>query len=114
MYDDEVAAVKAAIIEQKVPVRYAKGLAILSVLKYEYMTGNPLAYLQLEKAVNSDEELMQEFESQAGIPTKPYGGLPVWRVGDIIDAFAKDHQVFRAIKLAEYGNDLFSCLKEVA
>jgi len=109
-YETEIDAVKRAMIEQKVPVKYYKGLATLCVLNCAYEGGDPLAGVILEKAMAQDPELIIEFEYQAGITQKSSGRF---RIGAIRDAFAKDYQIFRALKQAGITMDLFDCMRDV-
>lgn len=103
-YQDQIDLVKQKIIEQKVPTKYAKGLAILSVLNCFYEGGDALAGLFLEKAMGGDLELIDELEDEAGIPRGK--GNDRYRISHIRDAYAKKFQIFRALNQAGITMDL--------
>jgi len=116
-FKHDINLVRARIEDQKVPVKHAKGLAIICVLYAEYQAGDPLAGLTLEQALQ-DAELMQEFAAEAGLPVpgpkEPKILYNRHSIGKIIDAFAKNYQVFRAINQAANGYwTIEKCIEEV-
>jgi hypothetical protein len=110
-WQHEIDAVKAKIIEQKVPTKYAKGLATLCVLTYNCEAGDAIAALILDSALRSDPKLLDEFDEEAGI--EKGHGLDRFRVAHIRDAFGKKYQVFRALNQAGITCDLEDCLERV-
>lgn len=111
-YDQLIQPVKEKILEQKVPTKYAKGLAILCVLNCEYEGGDAFAGILLDTAIRSDPELIEILEKEAGL--EKGSGLDRFRIVRIRDAFGKDYQIFRALNRAGIGMDLMECIREVA
>jgi len=101
-FKKDIDLVKSKIIEQGVPVKYAKGLATLSVLYFNYMSGEPLSGFQLEKIMGNDPELVQEFEDDAGVNHSK----GIHAIGAIVNAFGKKYQIFRALKDGASHGDL--------
>jgi len=116
-YKHDINLVRARTEDQKVPVKHPKGLAIICVLYAEYQAGDALAGLTLEQALQ-DTDLMQEFAAEAGLPVpgpkEPKILYSRHSIGRIIDAFAKNYQVFRAVNQAANGYwTIEKCIDEV-
>jgi hypothetical protein len=109
-YQHEIGIVKAKIIEQKVPTKYAKGLAILSVFACNYGGGDALAGIFLDTAMRQDMELVQIFEIEAGL--EPGVGLGWSRIRGIWGAYKKDYQIFRALDLGAVQGNLLKSIKD--
>jgi hypothetical protein len=114
-YMGEIKAVKAAIIAQKVPTKYAGGLAALVVLAAAYNGGDVLALGILERSANNDRELVNEFRKMAGLkPVKKGQRISRIDIDNITRALAQKYQVFRAVDVAATrGTSIIDTLKEV-
>jgi len=110
-YQHEIDEVKIKIIEQKVPTKYAKGLAILSVLACNYGGGDALAGIILDSAMRQDMEFVQILEVEAGL--QPGSGMGWSRIRNIWDAYKKDYQIFRAIDIGSIQMNLIDSIKDV-
>lgn len=108
-YQHQIDAVKAAIIEQKVPTAYPKGLAILCVLNCNYEAGDALAGFFLDKAMASDPAFLDDLEKELGIKPNCRGRL---EISAIRDEYAKNYQIFRALFAAGIDGDIITHMKE--
>ncbi len=110
-YEAEIRAVKTRILTQGVPTKYAKGLAILSVLNCEYMGGDALAGVALDSAMQRDPGLLDELDVEAEL--KPGTDLSRHRICDLNKAYATRFQVFRALVSAWASMELLRDLERV-
>jgi hypothetical protein len=110
-YQHEIDVVKEKIIEQKVPTKYAKGLAILSVFACNYGGGDALAGILFEGACRQDPKFLDDLEDECGIS---HGSGPDWhRVTRIWDAYKKDYQIFRALDIGSIQMNLMESIEDV-
>jgi hypothetical protein len=110
-YQKEIDIVKSAIIEQRVPTKYAKGIAILSVLACNYSGGDAIAGMFLDSAMKSDMELIEILEKEAGLQIG--SGIGWQRIKHIWDAYKNDYQIFRAIDIGSINMDLLGSIRDV-
>lgn len=108
-YQHQIDAVREKIIEQKVPTKYPKGMAILCTLYCNYEAGDALAGVFLERLMANDPTFLGDLEREAGIKTS--GGFR--DISGIMNYYSKDYQVFRALKIAGVNGDIEDSLKEV-
>jgi hypothetical protein len=111
LYRPEIDAVKEKIIEQKVPTKYPKGLAILLVLACNYSGGDALAGIFFESACKGDPRFLDDLDKEFGL--EPETGVHWTRMKRIWDAGKKDYQIFRAIDVGSIQMNLMESIKDV-
>ena len=110
-YQHEIDAVKLKIIEQNVPTKYAKGLAILSVLACNYSGGDALAGIFFESACRQDPKFLDDLDTECGIEIG--NGCDWHRMRRIWDAYKKDYQIFRAVDVGSIQMNLLESIRDV-
>ena len=110
-YQPEIDIIKSKIVEQGVPTKYPKGLAILSVLACNYSGGDAIAGIFFESACRSDPKFLDDLDRECGIEIG--NGTDWHRMRRIWDAYKKDYQIFRAIDIGSIQMNLLESIKDV-